>query len=682
MEKGTLVEFRDGKGHRLGVVERPEGKKHWQILDEVGQMHTLHPRQIAYTVAGQSYTYREISAFCQAVQPYLDPESLAVAWEFLLEEGGATPIGPQQMAEILFSEQSPTTCYAAHRLLADDRLYFKQKGDLYEPRPAGQVAELKHQLEVEQVRAQEWSGFLERVQQRLEGLTVRWSSADRLRLEAVERFATWGEEASDRTAAQEVLGATHYDRSEQGAFELLVALGLWSPHENLVMRKAQLPTRFSAEVMRLAQEYSTAPQPDSDADRRRDLTKLKTYTIDDESTREIDDGLSVEVLPEGGERLWIHIADPTRWLAPGDLLDREARRRATSVYLPTGSLPMFPVELATGPMSLIQGKRCEALSFGVDLAPEGSVLGYRIQPSFIQPTYRLTYNDVDEMLQLGIAAEPEIAILNRWAVIRFAWRRTQGAIPINLPETTIKVYPGEDGESEVSLEVLEDSASRLLVAEMMILAGEVAAHFAQERQIPIPFRSQVAPDLPPEEVLLQLPPGPVREFAICRCMTRGEMSTRPSRHAGLGLDAYAQVTSPIRRYSDLVAHFQIKAHLRGEPLPFSSEDLKDLIAMVDTATYEATQVERLTNRYWSLEFLRRQRDQTWRALMLDWLREREDLALILLEDLGLKLPMRMSRTIVPGDILEVRVSDVDPRKDVIHFREVHRQELLPQEQLV
>ncbi|MEI2422612.1 ribonuclease catalytic domain-containing protein, partial [Arthrospira platensis SPKY2] len=122
---------------------------------------------------------------------------------------------------------------------------------------------------------------------------------------------------------------------------------------------------------------------------------------DDESTREIDDGVSLEFLEDGTQKIWIHIADPTRLIQPGDELDLEARRRTTSVYLPTGMIPMFPSELATGPMSLVQGKICCALSFGVVLNEDGSVKDYSIHTSIIKPTYRLTYDDVDEMLHLG-----------------------------------------------------------------------------------------------------------------------------------------------------------------------------------------------------------------------------------------------------------------------------------------
>jgi exoribonuclease-2 len=152
-------------------------------------------------------------------------------------------------------------------------------------------------------------------------------------------------------------------------------------------------------------------------------------------------------------------------------------------------------------------------------------------------------------------------------------------------------------------------------------------------------------------------------------MPRSEVGTTPARHASLGLDSYCQVTSPIRRYTDLLAHFQIKAHLRGTDLPFDEACLNRLLASITTVSYEATQLERQTNRYWSLEYLRRQRGQVWQAQVLRWLREYQNLGLVLLEDLGLELPMRFHRTVHLGDYLEVIVNEVEPRLDRIYLAE-------------
>ncbi|HEY9735611.1 MAG TPA: ribonuclease R family protein [Trichocoleus sp.] len=664
VDKGTLVEFRLQGQPRLGVADRPEGKKNWVVIDERGQSHTLHPREFTYEVSDPTFRPADIPAFLKEAEAHIDPSSLEVAWELLSEAGESTD--PASFALLLFSEQRPPQRYAAHRLLSEDKIYFKQKGDRYEPRPSSQVEELLHQIEKQAQRQQEWETFVAKVRGKLQGESIEWSKSDRPRLEAIEKLATFGDEANQRTLAVETLTALEQEPSQTGAFNLLVKLGLWTLHENLALRRSQIPTQFSEELLDVAQHQIANPPPDRDA-QRLDLTHLKVYTVDDESTREIDDGLSGELLADGRQRLWIHIADPTRWVAPGDELDLEARRRCTTVYLPTGMIPMFPLELAAGPMSLVQGQICCALSFGVILDASGEIEEYSIHPSLIKPTYRLTYEDVDEMIDLGVQAEPELHALAHWAKVRMNWRETQGAISIHMPESNIKVSEAED---DIIIDVLDDSTARQMVAEMMILAGEVAARYGQEHNLAIPFRSQPQPELPTDEELMQLPTGWVRDCAIRRCMTRSEMGIVPSRHATLGLESYSQVTSPIRRYTDLLAHFQLKAHLRGDPLPFSSTEMTELTHGASNAAYEAALVERQTKRYWALEYLRRHQDQIWDAMMLRWLREDDGLGLIMLEDLGLELAMRFNRDVALGERLQVRVSHANPRQDVIRFEEV------------
>ncbi|WP_315789228.1 ribonuclease R [Fischerella sp. JS2] len=680
MEKGTLVEFRLQGDRRLGVIDRPDGKTRWFIVDERGQSHSLAPRQITYIVTGQTYKSSQISSFLEEVNPYLDPSSLEVAWELLVEDGEA--VTPQVMASLLFSESQPPQCYAAYWLLSEDKIYFKQKGDSYEPRTAAQVAERKHQIEIEALKAKGQQEFLARVEQALKGEAVEWQRHDRHRLEALEKYATLladivrvGLNYDSLARAYpppapvlETMNMLGRSATPQGTFQLLVDLGWWSPHENLFLRRSSIPVQFPTKVLEVSQQRLQSPLPDPDVNRL-DLTYLKVYTIDDESTTEIDDGLSWEQLADGRERLWVHIADPTRFLLPEDELDLEARKRGSTVYLPTGMVPMFPEILATGPMSLVQGQVCCALSFGIILDASGAVEDYSIHASFIKPTYRLTYEDVDEMLDLDVQAEPEIAAIARWANKRKAWRYAQGAISINMPEAMIKVK-----EDDINIYVLDDSPSRQLVAEMMILAGEVAARYGQTHQIPLPFRGQPQPELPPEQELLQLPAGFVRACAMRRCMPKSEMSITPVRHAGLGLDTYTQATSPIRRYSDLLTHFQLKAHLRGDVPPFSAEQLKEVMMTVSTITQEVTMVERQTNRYWALEYLRRCTDKVWQATVLMWLREDSGLALILLEDLGLQLPMSFRRALKLGEQVLVKVFHVDPQKDVIQFQEVIYQE--------
>ncbi|MFS8922962.1 ribonuclease R [Synechococcus sp. B60.1] len=680
MEKGTLVEFRHNNDRVLAVVQGTEGKKNLLLGVASGQVHSVHPRQITFALNGNSsFTVADIPGFWQAVQAKLDPESLALAWELVQEE--RRPLSLSEMAQLLFSDDSPVSTYAAYRLLSEDFIYFKAKGEGYEPRTPAQVKEIRHQIAVTQQRQQEQAEFEARLRAAVAqpGQKYTWTPAERARLELLERLALQGAAASirshedlshnltpsDRERASQLLQLMGFPDTPQGAFDALVALGLWSRHENLALRLTGIPTQFPKEVERYTQTLLGGPPPFLDPHLRRDLTHLHTYTIDDASTRDIDDALSVEFWSDEEIKLWIHIADPSCWVQWGDPLDLEARRRGTSVYLPERVIPMFPPELSTGLMSLVQGEVRPALSFGIRLGCDGAVRDYEICLSQIQVNYRLTYDDADEMLELG--AEAQLTAIARAARWRYAWRLAQGAIQIGLPEQDIKVM-----DEIPHLRVIEDTPARQMVAEMMVLAGEVAARFACQNRIPVPYRLQPAPELPPPEVLDLYPQGPVRSFAIMRCLSRAEVATQPGRHTGLGLDAYCQVTSPIRRYLDLVAHYQIKAFLRGDPLPLTEAEVQQLLLAIEPGTAEAVQVERKSKRYWSIEYLRQRPGQIWRALVLGYLREQENLVMALLEEIAFRVPVRLERQVPLAAWIELEVVQADPRADVIELREVGR----------
>lgn len=663
MEKGTLVEFRVNNDRRLAVVEKPEGKKDWIAIDERGNPHKIRPQRVDYQITGESFKYTEIGKFKEAVTPYLDESNLEVAWELLVED--ATPVTPRELASLIFSEETPVLCYAAHILLSDDKIYFKKKGDVYEPRSTSQVEEIKRQIEIEWQKKQEKEAFANRLQLALQGEAVTWEENDLVKLNFIEKFALQPDNPPKQ--AQDILESLGRNKTGDAAVQLLIDLKIWDKHENIFLRRSSYPNYFSAEVTETANTmlHRLANATIDDMSQRLDLTHQKVYTIDDETTEEIDDGLSVETLEDGTLRYWIHIADPTRLIKPDDILDKEARRRSTSLYLPTGMIPMFPPELATGPMSLVQGQICPALSFAVILDDNGGVMDYEIHATLIKPTYRLTYHDVDEMLHLDIQGEAELKQLAEASKKRAQWRKDNGSVMISMPEAVIKVKEND----EVTIELLDPSFSRSLVAEMMILAGEIAGKYCQENNIPVAFRSQPQPELPPEEELILLPPGPVRSCALRRCMPKSETGLSPARHASLGLDTYTQVTSPIRRYTDLLAHFQIKAHLRGEELPFHRDKMQEIIFEVMATSAEAVLVERQTNRYWSLQFLKNHHGEVWQCIVLRWLREDENLALILIEDLGLEFPHRFDRTPKLGDTIYLQVSYCDPQRDEIRFKE-------------
>ena len=248
-----------------------------------------------------------------------------------------------------------------------------------------------------------------------------------------------------------------------------------------------------------------------------------------QSSREIDDALGLDRDPQGRPRIWIHIADPDRLIAPGSPLDLEARRRAASLYLASGSVPMFPLSLATGPMSLRQGVRCAAWSFAIVLDGQGAITSTCLQRSWIRPTYRLSYDDAEELIELAPPQDDDLAQLQTLLECRRRWRVAQGALLLDQAEGRIVAL-----QDQPQLEVVEPTKARSLVAEAMILAGAAVAEYGRQQCLALPYRSQPAAELPPQQELDALPPGPVRHAAIKRCLSRGHTGFQPAPHFSLG----------------------------------------------------------------------------------------------------------------------------------------------------
>jgi len=389
-------------------------------------------------------------------------------------------------------------------------------------------------------------------------------------------------------------------------------------------------------------------------EQRIDLTHLATYSLDDAGTREIDDALSLE-RRDGVDWIWIHIADPSRLIDIDSPLDQEARRRATSLYLAEGVMPMLPLELAAGPLSLRAGQRCAALSVAVRLDEDGAVAEQRIARSWIRPRYGLTYTDGDELIELAPPGDEALSDLSGLLMLRMRWRRSKGAVMFDRPEGRFRRSDGA-----LTLQVIDPSPSRLMVSEAMLLMGAVVAGFGQEHSLPLPFRSQPAAELPSSDELDRIPEGPARDAAIKRCLSRGVQGTRAMPHFSLGLEAYVQATSPIRRYADLVAHRQIIAQLSALA-PMDEERLGEVIDDLDDPLRQSIQISREDQRHWQEVWFAEHHNTVWSAVFLRWLRPQDRLALVHVSELAMDLVGCVSAADPdPGDALELKVGRADP----------------------
>lgn len=448
-----------------------------------------------------------------------------------------------------------------------------------------------------------------------------------------------------------------------GVREWLVVRGLLDPDQPIGLRGSVWSRTFPEHLDQQAEQLVSSADAEHSGDSERlDLTGLATYSLDDQGTQEVDDALSLEQ-GDGAPWIWIHIADPARLIEHDSPLDLEARRRATSLYLADGVMPMLPLALAAGPLSLRAGHRCAAISVAVQLAEDGEVIDERIVRSWVKPRYGLTYAEGDELIELAPPGDESLSELSSLMERRMRWRRKQGALTFERSEGRFR-----RSDSGPALQVIDPSPARLMVSEAMLLMGAVVASFGQRHELALPYRSQPTAELPSNDELERIPEGPARDAAIRRCLSRGVQGTQPMRHFSLGLPAYVQATSPIRRYADLLVHRQIISQLSSAPT-LTQERIGELIEDLDNPLRQSIQISREDQRHWQQVWFSERPDASWDAVFLRWLRPQDQLALVHVADLAMDLVGHVvSADPAPGDPLQLRVNRVNPNRGELQLQ--------------
>jgi ribonuclease R len=352
-------------------------------------------------------------------------------------------------------------------------------------------------------------------------------------------------------------------------------------------------------------------QGEAEGHGRRDLRELVTFTIDPISARDFDDAISAVVEPDGRWRVWVHIADVSAFVTPGSLVDREAYRRATSVYVPGAVEPMLPESLSNGACSLVPGR--DRLAVTVEMVLAGDrVVSSSFYRSLIRSDERLDYDRVDAIFS-GRARPSE-----PWAQPLEAARAAAGALAARRTSQAAVVLSSEEPEFEfdreanvVSAEPVEQTEAHRLIEHLMIAANEQVAGLLESRKVPTLYRVHERPDgaavqrMIDQLASLGVPTPPVPGGAITpqqaaelageasqlvdqwvhrqghggralsrlvlRALKQAHYDHRNLGHAGLQSPRYCHFTSPIRRYPDLICHRALLSTLDGEtPAPESS----------------------------------------------------------------------------------------------------------------
>ena len=369
---------------------------------------------------------------------------------------------------------------------------------------------------------------------------------------------------------------------------------------------------------------------------RLDLRDLVTVTIDAPSSRDLDDALSaLPPEPDGAMRVFVSVSDVDSVVTRGSVLDREARARSTSVYLPGIVLPMLPHQLSDDLLSLNEGQERLALTVELRVDTEGRVTAVDVLRTLIRSHARLSYDDVAAFLDDGQdervpkAVHATLRCLRAVAARLSVARAGRGGVEVDRAEASVRV---DEGGEPTAVEVRSSNVAHLLVERLMVAANEAVARWLVERGLPGIFRVHEPPS--PERVAAleaaALGLGVVAGFptadgqsvltplalaafdrqvrgtsvaaaidaAARRLLGPARYTARPGMHFGLAAPLYLHFTSPIRRYADLVVHRIVKAFLEGRRAGFDEiadldegDPFERLASDVDEAARRASRAE-------------------------------------------------------------------------------------------
>jgi len=346
-----------------------------------------------------------------------------------------------------------------------------------------------------------------------------------------------------------------------------------------IVRKYDLPEEFPKNVLEEADQIPERIE-DRALEGRKDLRDKFIVTIDPDDARDFDDAVHVDKIGNQGWQLGVHIADVAAYVKPGGALDREARRRGNSVYLPDRVIPMLPERLSNGICSLNPGVDRLTHSVFIQFDNQGRARNARFMRSVIRSARRLTYKETLAVLNSSPRNELERHLHGVWELAALLRRKrfAHGSLDLDFPEVKVRV---DASGTPIRLERVENDESHQLIEEFMLAANEAVARELRHHSIPTIYRVHEDPD--PEKLaeyrefvlsfnykvgdlshraeiqrLLKSIRGKPEEQALkiglLKSLKRARYASQPLGHYGLAKANYLHFTSPIRRYADLVAH--------------------------------------------------------------------------------------------------------------------------------
>ena len=484
----------------------------------------------------------------------------------------------------------------------------------------------------------------------------------------------------------------------KSAYKLCVESKIFK-FENIHLLRSPFVVDFSNEILKGSKEIKENFEKiiDLDSSIRRDLRNLKSFAIDDKSTVDVDDAISVEINKKNGNSIfYVHIADATRFIKNESKLQNLAYQRATSIYLPEKKIPMIPKDLSEDLISLSSKKENFVLTFSFEITNEGEIKKYEIFPSIISKIKKFSYEELDfyfkkkeeeEDMKKEEEEEEDMKFFIeflRFSNLRERFRIKNGAINIQSLKPKIKIE--SNGNIDLKLSGFE-SKSRKIVTECMIIANEISAKYAYENSICVPFKGTFDSmmNLNEEEKNLKLLNSESNEEELVNYILKIPKNIKypkscitqiPTFHEGLGVNGYTQVTSPIRKSWDLMVHYQIKSFLRGEQKqPLNWNEIQNLLSQMESKKRLIQNLQNDSEKFWTIKFFEQNQNKTFKSVVLDIkelnyaINDEFIIDLFLLEN-GYVTAVTSKTKYEIGSFINVKVQEVDSFSSILKFEEI------------
>ncbi len=369
--------------------------------------------------------------------------------------------------------------------------------------------------------------------------------------------------------------------------------------------------------------------------KRRDFRDVTTFTIDPIDAKDFDDALSIKKLDNGNIEIGVHIADVSHYLTPHTALDKEAYLRSTSVYLVDRVCPMLPEKLSNGLCSLRPQEEKLTFSAVFELDEEGKVVDRWFGKTVIFSDRRFAYEEAQEILEAGEGDySSELILLNQLAHKLRKKRFAHGAINFETDEVRFKL---DEHGVPIEVYIKERKDAHMLVEDFMLLANKEVAGFMMKKPPPeVPFIYRVH-DLPDMDKLrnfalfalelgIKIDLGTPKSIAksinalmkksekdeslklltplAIRCMAKADYSSNNIGHYGLAFENYSHFTSPIRRYSDVIAHRILEKNLGKAEVRVNKDDLEEQCKHISKQERKAVDAERESTKYKQVEYIK------------------------------------------------------------------------------